>query len=384
MRLADELFALADEDAAAYAACAFALKLPREAFADKEFRDRQIRETAQVAAEVPLRSVERCHDVLLLAEALAGRSNVNASSDLRVAALLAEAAGRGAAENVLVNLPLIGTTEWTQAAEARVAVLLEDLAVTASERPRHRGERGASRAAGGAPRALEVSGAAAAPVDTARRLEGAPFASEIRDRVAADVADYVAAHGYPPGLAVVVCGRSAPSMVYLERILKACAQVGIEGSMVDVPGDDAATQAAGADRGDPPAERRSARRRDHRADAAAGRRRPPNRGRRHRAAQGHRRHPPAQRRAPAPRLRGLRPRDGARGARDDPSLGGRGCAVRTRSSSAARRSSECPLAFMLTKENATVTVCHSKTRDLAGQVRAEPTSSSWPPAIPAS
>lgn len=130
-RLADELFTLADEDAAAYAACAFALKLPREAFADKEFRDRQVRETAQVAAEVPLRSVERCHDVLLLAEALAGRSNVNASSDLRVAALLAEAAGRGAAENVLVNLPLIGTNEWTQATEARVGVLLDDLAVTA-------------------------------------------------------------------------------------------------------------------------------------------------------------------------------------------------------------------------------------------------------------
>ena len=133
LRLADELFALADEDAQAYAACAFALKLPRGAFADKEFRDRQIRETARVAAEVPLRSVERCHDVLLLAEALAGRSNVNASSDLRVAALLAEAAGRGAAENVLVNLPLIGTNEWTQAAEARVEELLKDLAVTAAK-----------------------------------------------------------------------------------------------------------------------------------------------------------------------------------------------------------------------------------------------------------
>jgi len=105
--------------------------LPREAFADKEFRDQQVRASAQVAAEVPLRSVERCHDVLLLAEALAGRSNVNASSDLRVASLLAEAAGRGAAENVLVNLPLIGTNDWTQAAEARVAELLEDLAVTA-------------------------------------------------------------------------------------------------------------------------------------------------------------------------------------------------------------------------------------------------------------
>jgi methenyltetrahydrofolate cyclohydrolase len=132
-RLADELFALADEDAAAYAACAFALKLPREAFEDKEYRDRQVRETAQVAAEVPLRSVERCHDVLVLAEALAGRSNVNASSDLRVAALLAEAAGRGAAENVIVNLPLIGSNDWTQSAEARVSELLGVLGTTAAK-----------------------------------------------------------------------------------------------------------------------------------------------------------------------------------------------------------------------------------------------------------
>ena len=79
-----------------------------------------------------------------------------------------------------------------------------------------------------------MSPAASVPTSTARRLEGAPFASEIRDRVAADVAEYVAAHGYPPGLAVVVCGRSAPSMVYLDRILKACAQVGIDGSLVDI------------------------------------------------------------------------------------------------------------------------------------------------------
>ncbi len=126
-RLAGELLDIADEDAAAYAACAFALKLPREAFADKELRDEQIKATAQVAAEVPLRCVERCRELLVLAEALAGRSNVNASSDLRVAALLTEAAGHGAAENVLVNIPLIGETDWTREAEARVRQLLEEI-----------------------------------------------------------------------------------------------------------------------------------------------------------------------------------------------------------------------------------------------------------------
>ena len=126
-RLSRQLLDIADEDAAAYAACAIALKLPREAFADKEYRDNQVKATAQVAAEVPLRCVERCREVLVLAEALAGRSNVNASSDLRVAALLSEAAGHGAAENVLVNIPLIGETDWTRAAEARVRELLGEI-----------------------------------------------------------------------------------------------------------------------------------------------------------------------------------------------------------------------------------------------------------------
>jgi formiminotetrahydrofolate cyclodeaminase len=127
-RLSDELLELADEDARAYAACAIALKLPRASFADQELRDAQVRDTARVAAEVPLRCVEKCLEVLTLAEALAGRSNLNASSDLRVAALLLQAAGQGAAENVLVNIPLIGTDDWTQATEKHVAELLEKLA----------------------------------------------------------------------------------------------------------------------------------------------------------------------------------------------------------------------------------------------------------------
>jgi formiminotetrahydrofolate cyclodeaminase len=124
--LADEFLRLADEDAAAYAACAIALKLPRESFTDQELRNQQIRETATIAAEVPLKCVERCVDALGIAESLAGRSNKNASSDLRVASLLLEAAADGAAENVLVNLPLIGANEWTDAAGNQVQELLQE------------------------------------------------------------------------------------------------------------------------------------------------------------------------------------------------------------------------------------------------------------------
>lgn len=71
----------------------------------------------------------------------------------------------------------------------------------------------------------------------ARLLEGAPFAEDIRAGVVRDVATYTAEQDHPPGLAVVICGRDAPSMVYLERILKGCAKAGIAGRLVEIPAD---------------------------------------------------------------------------------------------------------------------------------------------------
>jgi methylenetetrahydrofolate dehydrogenase (NADP+)/methenyltetrahydrofolate cyclohydrolase len=75
-----------------------------------------------------------------------------------------------------------------------------------------------------------------------RRLEGGPIAAEIRAAVAEDVASFIAAHGRPPALAVVIVGRDAPSTVYLEQILRGCAKVGIDARFVELEGE--ATEAA--------------------------------------------------------------------------------------------------------------------------------------------
>ena len=212
---------------------------------------------------------------------------------------------------------------------------------------------------------------AAALMTRARRLEGAPFATEIRERVAADVAEYVKDHGHPPGLAVVVCGRSAPSMVYLERILKACAQVGIDGSLVDIdlPGEDPKAQAAELTRA------------IHRLnddsrvngiivqmplpdgvglktviDAIEPLKdidgiHPLNAGLLRLGYEGF---VPATAHAALEMVH----RSGVEVAGADAVVIGRSPVV------------GMPLSFMLTKENATVTTCHSRTRDLAAKVRA--------------
>jgi methylenetetrahydrofolate dehydrogenase (NADP+)/methenyltetrahydrofolate cyclohydrolase len=79
----------------------------------------------------------------------------------------------------------------------------------------------------------------------ARLLEGGPIAAEIRQAVSEDVAAYRNRNGRAPVLAVVICGRDAPSMVYLHQILRSCEKVGIEGRLVEVDGE--ASEASVAD-----------------------------------------------------------------------------------------------------------------------------------------
>jgi methenyltetrahydrofolate cyclohydrolase len=135
-RLSDRFLTLADEDAEAYAGFAAALKLPRDSEPEIATRTTAMQTAAKQASDVPLRCLEACFDLVAAAEALAGRSNPNAASDVDVAALLGEAAARGAAANVLINLPSTGDPSFEGEATARVTELLaaiEDLASQAHQ-----------------------------------------------------------------------------------------------------------------------------------------------------------------------------------------------------------------------------------------------------------
>jgi methylenetetrahydrofolate dehydrogenase (NADP+)/methenyltetrahydrofolate cyclohydrolase len=203
-----------------------------------------------------------------------------------------------------------------------------------------------------------------ASTGTARLLEGGPIATEIRAAVAEDVERFTKEQRRPPGLAVVIIGRDAPSTVYLEQILRGCAKVGINARFAELEGE--ATEAAVVDaiktlNADPSVDGvivqmplpRTIRLRSV-IDAIDPAKdidgiHPLNAGLLRLGYDGFL---PATAHAAVEILR----RSGVEIAGKDALVIGRSAVV------------GMPAAFLLVKEDATVTVAHSRTRDLAGKV----------------
>ena len=102
--LGRRLATLVELDAQSYAAVSVAYKLPRDTPEAAAQREAAITAALVGASEVPLETARACAEVAELAERAAERGNTNAVSDAGVAALLAEAACRGAAYNVKINV----------------------------------------------------------------------------------------------------------------------------------------------------------------------------------------------------------------------------------------------------------------------------------------
>ena len=99
-----ELQKLVERDAKAYEAVTRAFKLPKDTTEQAQLRADAVDGALVYAAQVPLETARACVEVCELALAVAERGNTNAVSDAGVAALLAEAACRGAAYNVRINI----------------------------------------------------------------------------------------------------------------------------------------------------------------------------------------------------------------------------------------------------------------------------------------
>ena len=75
------------------------------------------------------------------------------------------------------------------------------------------------------------------PHSGTRLLLGGPIADEIRLAVGESIAAYRERMGRAPALAILIVGRNAPSMVYLQQILRSCDLVGIERRTVELDGE---------------------------------------------------------------------------------------------------------------------------------------------------
>jgi glutamate formiminotransferase/formiminotetrahydrofolate cyclodeaminase len=126
--LGNELQGLVARDAAAYEAVMLAYKLPKETPEQADVRQAAIDSALLGAARVPLETARACAQVARLAAVAADKGNTNAASDAGVAALLAEAACRGASYNVQINVSMLADSTEGHALLAEVTRVVDDAA----------------------------------------------------------------------------------------------------------------------------------------------------------------------------------------------------------------------------------------------------------------
>jgi formiminotetrahydrofolate cyclodeaminase len=138
--LGNALAGLVKRDAEAYSHVSEAYKLPKEPAEAAARRAEAVTTALLKAAEVPLETARASVEVAQLAALVAEKGNTNAVTDAGVAALLAQAACKGAAYNVRVNVQALDDKSKGEslAREAEQLVKragdLADRATTAVER----------------------------------------------------------------------------------------------------------------------------------------------------------------------------------------------------------------------------------------------------------
>lgn len=115
-----DLLRLVDDDSAAFASVAAAMKLPKASEEQKRERSERLQAALLGAARVPLEIARASRRLLESCERGAPIAPAAAASDIGVAALMAEAAIEGAALNVMINLASLKDA-------AHVKALSEDL-----------------------------------------------------------------------------------------------------------------------------------------------------------------------------------------------------------------------------------------------------------------
>jgi len=116
---------LVDRDTDAFNAYMAATRMPKKTEEDVHARDMAVTAAAHQTTLVPFETLELIPAVLVLAETVARKGNVNAVSDAAVAAIQAEAAAEGAWMNVLVNLPMVNDPPFAEDIRNKSKAIIE-------------------------------------------------------------------------------------------------------------------------------------------------------------------------------------------------------------------------------------------------------------------
>ena len=114
------LVALMDQDVESYSAVSAAYGMPKDTPEEKAARTAAIQDALKVALATPLDALRKCQELVRLLDRLVETANTNLISDVGVAAILLEAALRGARLNVEINLAWLKDTAFVDETHAEI------------------------------------------------------------------------------------------------------------------------------------------------------------------------------------------------------------------------------------------------------------------------
>ena len=127
-----KLLGLMDRDVEAYSTVDAAYAMPKQTDEQKKARTAAIQSALKVALDTPLRTLRLCGDLVARLDSLVELANPNLISDVGVAAILLEAALRGAKINVEINLAYLKDQDFVRRTAAEIDEAAAQAATTAA------------------------------------------------------------------------------------------------------------------------------------------------------------------------------------------------------------------------------------------------------------
>ena len=128
----NELLGLVDRDVEAYSTVSAAYAMPKDTDEQKKARTAAIQDALKVALDAPLKTLRQCHRLVGLLDRLVETANPNLISDVGVAAILLEAALRGAKINVEINLAYLKDQDFVRQTASEIDAAAREAAATAA------------------------------------------------------------------------------------------------------------------------------------------------------------------------------------------------------------------------------------------------------------